>query len=188
MHTTDARLSLFTAWFKLAAVIAVIAAVIAASARPGRAQDDCLGERFDFMRWGRINQRLVPGQLEPDGYVAAGRFQRVESGGVFGGITGSEPFAIQKDHKLLSTGVWLGPGERLYPASAGDCCWLMPVEPMRLPSAGTPEHALSRVIVLEAGQRLSARINVALDPPWPGQFGIMYEGREYPVACRSRFP
>lgn len=70
-------------------------------------------------------------------------------------------YALEVIHPVPSTGFT----DSAAIADDGRCCWRVPVARGPNPVNGTPTLALERTIVLLAGERLSARVNLGMPVP-----------------------
>lgn len=145
--------------------IAFVCLVIVAA--PGDAQT-CAPVPFFALAAGAPGQQMVPSSEEPRvNLVPAGEVWLVKAGGI--GYTvdpGPNKYRIQLDHSF-GEGGW----------------WYVPLEVSDGERSGTPVLSLTKPVILEANERLSAR---AVGLSSSARIFIMYTGWRFPAACLER--
>lgn len=104
---------------------------------------------------------------DPTGYVPPGEVWLIRAAGG----------AVRGDGRQLE---WMLQIDHYAPSG---CCWLVPLHRLNGTAGGTPTIALDRPIVLEAGERLSLRVN-GLPPQ--DQISLLWVGWSFPAACLPR--
>lgn len=156
----------------------LVLAVILASPVPAFAQT-CTPARIDSLLWAPVGAALAPVPKywtaaangyagDPNGFVPPGEVWLIKSAGGFTNDGAALEWMLQIEHHTL----------------VGDaCCWLPPLHRPMGTAAATPVIALERPILLEAGERLSLRVNgLRADK----SIGIAYVGWKFPAACLPR--
>jgi hypothetical protein len=137
-------------------------ALIGLTALPAQAQIACVPAAMEYLRWGAAGEGIVAGD-----FVPAGEAWMIRAAGIATDDGRSLEWMMQIQHTLAS----------------GVCCWLVPLHRENGYAAGTPTLAITREVLLIAGERLAARVNsIAADK----RMALIYVGWRYPDTCLPR--
>lgn len=138
------------------AVVAIL--VVLLSGVPAMAQT-CTPVKLTFHSGWQYNAATVYGE-----WVPAGEVWLIQ----FAGVASNDGRAFQP--RL----------QQQRPAADGTCCWLIPGD-VSTAVAPTPQQAIGRAWILEAGDRIAARTNITL-----GDLALLYSGWKFPDTCLPR--
>jgi hypothetical protein len=139
---------------------------LAALASANASAQTCTPVPVRTLAWGSAGQSIVPPfEDKTTNIVPAGKVWLIKAAGIG---QGADPgaaleYRLQIDHQWPDASYW-------YTA----------IEVTATPQRGTPVLALTRSIVLEAGERISARSN---SMPNGGTMYVMALGWEFPASC-----
>jgi hypothetical protein len=125
------------------------------------AQVDCTPQPIRFFTWGPPGQRYANGDIVPVGEVWL-----IQTAGLSSTDGRVLDYMLQHD----------------VPDPAPTCCWGMPLHVNVTSRFSTPVLSLERSVILEAGERLTGRVNANTDY---GQMALMYKGWRFPAACTA---
>lgn len=136
----------------------------------------CVPERIEYSKWGAPGQAVVPVakywtaqangyEGDPNDFVPSGEVWLIKVAGGATDAPQSLHWMLQIEHHLAD----------------GQCCFMIPLYRNQAALAGTPILALERPIILEAGERLSLRVNGLVGTV--NKASLLYSGWRFSSVC-----
>jgi len=149
--------------------VGLVALVALLTAGPATAQTlDCTPTPIQTLAWGTAGQAIVPvAEDKTTNVVPVGDLWIIKAAGIGQGV---DP-GVALEYRLQIDHQW------------PDLSWWYTAVEIVTPQRGTPVLALTRPLLLEAGERLSARSNTM---PNGGTMYVMALGWRVPAACLPR--